>query len=285
MTAVRRPAVAGRFYPGDAATCRRELEGLFGDEAVPAGPGAIVPHAGWVFSGSTAALGISAVAGASPETVVVFGAAHGSDQSIGSVYRGRAWGSLLGEILLDAELIEAVAGQAGIVAAERPHAREHSIEVQVPLIQWRMPAARLVPIVVQPMDGAAEVGAACVAAAERLGRRVGFLGSTDLTHYGPAFGFEPAGSGEEGLRWAKEVNDRRLVALIKALDADGVVRESRRNRNACGGGAVAATIGAMRVLGATEYVELRHTTSAEVRGMGDSENAVGYEAGVFQRPA
>jgi hypothetical protein len=85
------------------------------------------------------------------------------------------------------------------------------------------------------------------------------------------------------VRWAKEVNDRRFVDLIKALDAEAVVPEAATNHNACGAGAVAAVIAAAREFGAGGYTELEHRTSAE-REAGEGGrpvNSVGYEAGVF----
>jgi MEMO1 family protein len=166
------------------------------------------------------------------------------------------------------------------------HFSEHSIEVQLPIIQYLMPDVRIVPINVPPGPHAAEVGRFCGRAARESGLSVAFLGSTDLTHYGPVFGFTPQGYGDGGIRWAKDANDRRFVSLIESLAAEAVVSEAATHQNACGPGAVAATIGAMRELGATKYLELRHTCSAEVEDLGNRDplNSVGYEAGVFLYP-
>jgi len=285
MASERQPAVAGRFYPGTSAACEHALDELVQGLETRAAIGAIVPHAGWVYSGRTAARGIAAVSDARPETVVIFGAVHVLDMNDASVFAEGSWATPVGSVEIDGELGRRVA-QAGVVANDpRAHRGEHSIEVEVPLIQRLVGSVAILPVMVRPGPRAAEVGVVCAEAAMALGRGVVFVGSTDLTHYGPAFGFEPHGQGEEGIRWAKEVNDRRFIRLIEDLDADGVVPEAAANYNACGAGAVAATIAAARVAGAETYTELEHITSAD-HGLAEglpALNSVGYEAGVFEQ--
>lgn len=284
MSMVRHPAVAGRFYPASAQECTRLLDQMIRPVKLERFPlGAIVPHAGWVFSGPTAALGIQAVALAQPETIAIFGAVHTLDLNSASLYAAGSWDTPLGPLQVDENLAERVARHPEITVDPAAHRHEHSIEVQLPLIRRLVGDVQILPISVRPGPAAPDIGRVCAAEVVDSGRRVVFLGSTDLTHYGPAFGYEPHGSGEAGVRWAKEVNDRRFVDLVAALDAEAVVAEAAANHSACGAGAVAATIGAARELGADTYIELEHTTSAEVeagRGPG-AVNSVGYEAGVF----
>jgi AmmeMemoRadiSam system protein B len=283
MATMREPAVAGRFYPGDAGECERTADELLNGAEVRSGSGAIVPHAGWVYSGSTAALGIAGVAGSSPETVVLFGAAHVRGRNEASLYAAGTWRTPVGTMHVDEEFAGLVARCRHVAIDYDTHENEHSIEVQLPLVQRVLPMVKILPIVVRPGPWAEEVGRCCARVAKELGRRVVFIGSTDLTHYGPAYGFEPYGRGEDGIRWAKEVNDRRLIRLVEKLDAAAVVPEAMTNRNACGAGAVAATVAAMLESGPVRYQELRHTTSAEVeleRGV-RAVNSVGYEAGIF----
>jgi AmmeMemoRadiSam system protein B len=285
MMATRRPAaVAGRFYPGSAGGCREELDRLLSGIETSSALGAVVPHAGWMYSGRTAARGIAGVADRQPETVVIFGAVHVLDMNDASLFPRGTWTTPLGAICIDDELAAQVARTDLVAEDTAPHRNEHSIEVQIPLVQRLMSDAAILPVMVRPGSMAADVGAACAEATQELGRRVVFLGSTDLTHYGPMFGFEPHGHGEKGVRWAKEVNDRRFVKLIQEMDPHGVVPEARANHNACGAGAVAAVMSAARVAGATRYTELEHTTSAD-RDLAEGipvYNSVGYEAGVFE---
>lgn len=284
MAAVRPVVFANHFYPGDPNICEQTVASLFASvSAVPAAVGGVVPHAGWYYSGEVAARTIAGIAGYQPETVVIFGAVHVPDFHRSSLYAAGLWETPLGPMAVDAELAERIANHPDITIAPGAHRHEHSIEVELPLLRDRLPDVRIVPLMVRPGPWAPEIGRVCAEATLELGRRVVFLASTDLTHYGPSFGFEPRGHGEEGIRWAKEVNDRRLIALIAAGDAKEVVPEATLHHNACGPGAVAALLGAMEGLGLSKYVELCHTTSAEreQREGRRTLDSVGYEAGIF----
>jgi MEMO1 family protein len=283
VTVERSPAVAGKFYPAGADVCGRMADDLVGGVKTPAAVGAVVPHAGWVYSGAAAALSWAGIAAAKPATVVIFGAMNGLDRNAGSLFASGSWQTPLGAVAVDDELARLFLRCRYVREAPDAHASEHSIEVQLPLLKRLLPDVRIVPLSVQPGSLATEIGRACAAECLDRGRSVAFVASTDLTHYGPAFGFEPMGRGRAGIRWAKEVNDRRMVKLIMEMNADAIVPEAAANRNACGSGAVAAIVSAMRELGGVKYQELLHTCSAEVRGFEDPNevNSVGYEAGVF----
>jgi len=284
MSGTRQPAFAGRFYPAGREDCLRMLDAMIEAVELDRQPiGAVVPHAGWIYSGPTAALGFSAVKHAVPETVVLFGAVHVLDANNATVYADEAWETPLGRVEVDIELAEHIGKQRHIVVDSRPHRNEHSIEVQLPLIQQILGDVKVLPISVRPGPLAPEIGRSVARAVAELGRRVVFVASTDLTHYGPVFGFEPHGHGVEGVQWAKDVNDRRFVKLLEELNAEAVVPEAATNHNSCGSGAVAAVIAACREAGADEYTELRHSTSAdrELLAGGFPVNSVGYEAGVF----
>jgi AmmeMemoRadiSam system protein B len=287
MMARREAVFAGRFYPGEPDRCAAMVDELLSGLPQWSGIAAIVPHAGWIYSGRTAARGIMGIDGSAPQSVVMFGAVHVPTWHAANVFPAGVWDTPLGPVEIDEELAERLARQAHLAADPAAHRNEHSIEVELPLVRRVLPTAKIVPIMVRPGPDADEIGRTCAREAITLGRSVAFVGSTDLTHYGPAFDFEPHGRGAPGLRWAKEVNDRRMIGLLQALDCRRVVPEAAVNRNACGAGAIAATIAAALATGADRYQELEHTTSADVEGAAAlrSGNAVGYEAGVFLRPA
>ncbi len=295
---VRTPAVAGQFYPQSTQQCRAEVEQCLsradsaGSPPVPAGfeaVGGIAPHAGWICSGAVAGEVIRVLASSGRpdrpvETFVVFGAAHQRMATPAAVYDRGAWETPLGQVAVDEELAERVVRAApGMSANVEVHQFEHSIEVEVPFIQYLAPAARILPILVPPSHVAVEVGRVAAQAAGALGRGVVFLGSTDLTHYGPRYRFTPMGCGANALRWAKEVNDRRLLDLVEALKSDQVVPEALEHYNACGSGAVAAAMEASKVMGADRAQILRHTTSNEVAQgrFGEMADAVGYAGVIF----
>ena len=91
MATIRRAVCAGRFYPGSEGACRDMLDEMLAGVSSPKGRGAIVPHAGWVYSGRTAALAWAGIAAAEPETVVIFGVAHGRGRHAASIFAAWAW--------------------------------------------------------------------------------------------------------------------------------------------------------------------------------------------------
>ena len=147
-----------------------------------------------------------------------------------------------------------------------------------------MPDSKFLPILVPPVETAVEIGDAVAGTVAAYGSNAVFVGSTDLTHYGPGYGMTSHGQGPEGIAWAKEVNDRRMIDLMVNLEADGVVPEASEHGNACGAGAIAATIAAVKHLGATRGVLLAHTSSAEVMRSPGAQDAVGYAGVVFVAP-
>ena len=179
-----------------------------------------------------------------------------------AVYARGRWATPLGEIEVDEHLAVAVleTGSDLVVDAPEMHAGEHSAEVQVPFIQYLFPEARIVPVLIPPGETAVLVGEVIGQVVSAVQRPVAVVGTTDLTHYGQRYGFAPAGTGERALEWVR-ANDRRVIDLILAMRAEEIAPETAGHYNACGGGAVAATIAAARVLGARKGHLLEYTTS------------------------
>jgi len=287
---VRRAVVAGQFYPTSRAECVRMIEESLPDrlpndlpEQIVAG---IVPHAGWVYSGPTAAKVFAAVhARSAPRTFVLFSAVHRWGALQAAVYADGAWATPLGEAKVDSDLAQMVLkeGAGRLVDAPEAHAGEHSVEVQVPFLQYLFPQALILPIMVPPDEQAVHVGEAVGRAVAGIGKDVAVIGTTDLTHYGATYyNFAPAGTGEEALEWAC-ANDERVIDLMLRMEAEKIVPEATAHHNACGGGAVAATVAAARALGARRGVLLEHTTSHRGMPRGLAADFVGYAAVVFCR--
>jgi len=289
---VREPVVAGRFYPATREECLRHIAALLPKAPFEGGPArpvaGIVPHAGWFFSGETALAVLGAIsAKRTPKTFVIFGAVHTGGAQRNAVFPSGGWQTPLGLAQIDERLAgEILARGTGLVADDpQAHEDEHSIEVQVPLIQHLVPEAKIVPISVLPDEKAAAVGRLVGEVIRSLDADAVCLGSTDLTHYGSPYGFTPMGRGEAGVRWMRQENDRRMLDLMCRLDAEAVVAEARTHSNACGPGAVAATLAAARELGAARGHVVQYTTSYDVMrertGRTDAEAAVGYGGVVF----
>jgi AmmeMemoRadiSam system protein B len=288
---VRKPAVAGQFYGGTQAQCAAEIEdclpqGPIGQELPDPIVAGIVPHAGWIFSGRLAASVFAAVkqVNGPVDTFVIFGAAHRYFDGKAVVYPEGAWRTPLGEIAIDTEVAQWLV-EAGGELDPRAHAGEHSIEVQVPFIQFLFPQAKIVPVIVPVMGFDQSFGAR---AGERVradvGKKVVFIGSTDLTHYGPRYGFCPEGAGPDAIRWAREVNDVEFITMALEMDDSKLVQSAMEKGNACGPAAVAATIAAARAMGAIRGVLLGHTTSSDImeeKFGRSSEESVGYAAIVY----
>jgi len=291
----RKPAVAGQFYSDDKRTCLREVRMCIEERDLPTKlpptiVAGIVPHAGWTFSGDVAAMVFNAIRTVHEQvdTFIIFGAVHYPCGKYAAVYGTGAWQTPLGDVAID----EAVA--AAIVEScpnakenEGAHQFEHSIEVQVPFVQHLFPQAKIVPIMVSPAEFAAalghEVGEVIISKLNG-GKKIVCIGSTDLTHYGPRYGFDPMGTGEAAIKWAKDVNDKEFIDYALAMNAEKILLTALQNQNACGAGAAAATVTVAKQLGKTQGYLLAHTHSNEVmeRRFGQSsEESVGYAGIVF----
>lgn len=279
---------AGSFYPADEPSCRQQIEECLGDYRPLAEPEhivcGIVPHAGWMFSGPTAAKVFKSVKEkGSPETFLIFGAVH--VWGIGnkaSMFAEGVWQTPCGTIAIDEALAEAILQSASdnVISDASAHSREHSIEVQIPFIQYLFPETKILPIMVAPEKYAAELGQQIGKVLTEQEKSVFVLGSTDLTHYGPSFGFTPYGIGQESLASMKE-NDRKIIDLATGMQAEEVIVEAERHRNACGAGAIAATVAAAKELGATQGYLLEHTTSQDIMPDRPASDFVGYAGIIF----
>jgi hypothetical protein len=272
----RSPIVAGTFYESAPGACRKAVEEMLAaapdPESLPSRRlGGLAPHAGWICSGQIAATTFKALQD------------QPTAQTIVLLDRG-VWATPLGDLEVDEQLAEQVLQQCHHVRADpAAHANEHSLEVQAPFIQVLWPDAKILPLMAPASPVAANIGSELGAVLAQHDPAPLVIGSTDLTHYGPRYGVTPAGVGPQGIEWARE-NDRRLLELIEDLKDEQVVHETSEHLNACGAGAVAATIAACKALGAEKGIVLKHTNSHEVLKdvyPGESADAVGYASVVF----
>ena len=287
----RNPIVAGQFYPQKYNICVGEIEECIHEKTLPAElpkpiVAGIVPHAGWVFSGSLAAMVFSAIKKQNEkvDTFIIFGAAHSYYKEVPAVYDKGAWISPIGQVAIDEELAEEVLKNKIAVGDCSAHKYEHSIEVQIPFIQHMFPSAKILPILTPTEASAIDLGKSIGNIIAKSDKKIICIGSTDLTHYGPRYGFEPAGEGIEAFRWSSQVNDQEFINCALRLDGKAVLATAEKNLNACGAGAAAATVEAAKKQNKNEGQLLAHTTSNEVmqKKMNEtSDDSVGYAAIVF----
>jgi len=282
---IRYPDFAGSWYPAGDEECLRAIRDfLEHDEAVPesGGPwrGGVVPHAGWFFSGRAAARVFSRIsrAGNPPDVVIVFGG-HLGPRHPHQLMADGAWRTPFGDLRV-AEWLAGSLQKAYPFEVETPsrHRPDNTIELQMPFIKHFWPESEVLGIQVAARQEALDIARKAVEETKTRGRNPVFIGSTDLTHYGPNYGFTPKGCGPEAVRWVKEDNDRKAVECILALDPEALIREAQRNRNVCCPGAAAAALSAGRALGADRGALVEYYTSYDMR---PDESFVGYAGAVF----
>lgn len=281
---IRRATLAGSWYDGDERGCRRTIGEYLKTARAVASPevrriGGIVPHAGWYFSGQIACNVIHCLkTDADPDVVVVFGT-HLAPTHPNLIMTEGEWETPLGNLEVDGDFAAELAKGFNFVVQEPASAqRDNTIEVQLPFVKYFFPNARLVPVSVAPSKDAPRIGEKAAAIALDSGKKIRVIGSTDLTHYGPNYMFVTHGMGEESVRWVKEKNDKRIVDMMMALDAESIVQEGLRHDNSCCPGAAAAAIAAGKKLGAVKAELLVYTTSYDVR---PDASFVGYAGIVF----
>lgn len=289
----RYPAVAGSFYPEGEALIEM-LEKFFRDlgehgseRRITAG---VVPHAGYIFSGYTASRTFKAIyEDGLPETFVVIGPDHTGLGSPIAVYPGGKWLTPLGEIEVDPEMAKAIAKLSGIADLdELAHKYEHSIEVQLPFIQYLAERAekevRIVPISlgIHDEEVVEDLGKAIYEAAKKLGRDIVVIASTDFMHYGPAYGYVPFRARADELPHRVKEWDFRVIQKILDFDVKGMFDEIRKmGHTLCGPGGVGTAVVYSRLAGALEAELLHYTTSFEVSRSTDA--IVGYASMVFRK--
>jgi hypothetical protein len=276
---VRPAAFAGQFYPADPAVLRAALEGFLRD-AVPArvdGPVAlVVPHAGYIYSGQIAADAYRQAAEAPVETVVILGTNHtsGTFRRV-SVYDGEGYRTPLGVARVDRDLAAALVKEGGAVFDSSLHAREHSVEVQVPFVQHVFPGAAIVPVVVGAADPESCRRFGRALGALSTGRRVLIVASSDLSHYPER-------------RVAADV-DRRTLEAIAGMKAEVLAELEARSAGlegrgvatcACGEGPIRVAIEAARARGALRGTVVSYANSGDT-AIGDPGRVVGYGSVAF----
>jgi hypothetical protein len=157
---------------------------------------------------------------------------------------------------------------------------DNTIEVQLPFVKHFFPTAAIVPVGVPPSALAQTMGTTAVDVASKLGLVIKVIGSTDMTHYGPNYGFTPGGAGEAAHDWVKQTNDPKAIKAMVSMDADAIVAQGLKNHNLCCAGAAAAAATASKAMGAARGIQLDYTTSYE-KNPGDS--FVGYSGILFEK--
>src|SRR5574338_230186 len=274
---IRPAAVAGSWYPGTRGALEREVDALLSSATVPVlrdVVAVISPHAGMMYSGGVAAHAYRAVSGSAVDTIVLVGPSHYVGFDGVAIYERGGFETPLGVADIDRDVAAALLSASPLIQPlPSAHAREHSLEMQLPFIQ-RVLAAKIVPLVIGYQTKATIIALADALSSALEGKRAMIAASTDLSHY---FSADRA-----------EALDGRVRQFVAGFDAEGLLEEfegypehERGRFVACGGGAAIAAMMAARALGATSAHVLKYAHSGDVSG--DRSAVVGYLAAAFTR--
>jgi MEMO1 family protein len=148
----------------------------------------------------------------------------------------------------------------------------------MPFVRYFFKDARVLAMGVPPHTETLDLAASVVAMARELDLRIVAIGSTDLTHYGPNYGFTSQGTGSKAVAWVRDENDRRVIDAMLRMDPEAVIREGLTHDNACCSGAAAAAISAGKALGAKKADQLIYATSYD---KSPGHSFVGYAGILF----
>ena len=265
---IRQPAVAGTFYPADQPTIDADLTRLLPARPAVAARAVVVPHAGWMYSGTVAGETYAHVT--VPRLAVLLGPNHTGLGAPGAVMREGAWRYPGGTVPVARELASALLAATDALEEDvAAHLREHALEVQLPFLQHRQPELAIVPITLGRTDPGF-----CRAVGEAIGRVAGgwpepvlVVDSTDLNHYES--------------QAVSNRKDRLAIDAIRALDPDGLWRTVRSHDiSMCGIAPTQALLWAVPALGVRATRLVRYQTSGDVSG--DLARVVGYAGIVLE---
>ncbi len=264
---IREAVVAGQFYPGSASQLKQTIQGLVDQKADREDViGLISPHAGYPYSGAVAGATISRIK--FKDTFIIIGPSHTGMGKPFSIITEGIWKTPLGEVEIDSELGRRLLAASSYLEEDSiAHQFEHSIEVQLPFLQYFQPDIKFVPIVLAHASGDIyqEIGRAIAKTVKDLNKKVVIIASSDMTHY------ESQASVQK--------KDKQAIEAILDLNEDELLkRVEELNISMCGYAPAVSLISAAKELGAKEAELVRYQTSGDTTG--DYSSVVGY-AGII----
>jgi len=266
---IREPAVSGQFYPSDPEELKSMIRGMIDEKAKKEDViGYYAPHAGYVYSGPVVGATVSHVN--FKDICVIMGPSHTSAGVPFSILTEGTWRTPLGDIEIDTELAKAILANAGNLKEDRlAHLQEHSIEVQLPFIQYFRPDIKFVPILLSHTNAAGyrSIGMAIANAIKDSGKEVVIVASGDMNHY-------------ESQK-ITHTKDRQAIESILKLEAGELLeRVHDFNISMCGYGTAACLIYAAKEFGAVKTELAAYQTSGDITH--DFSAVVGYAGILFK---
>jgi AmmeMemoRadiSam system protein B len=279
---MRQPIVDGQFYESDPKQLTKQIESCFkskfGPGSLPSKErkktivGAICPHAGYAYSGPCQAFSYKEIAESKiPDLYILFGLSHDGFESCISI---EDWQTPLGLVKTDKEFGKKLAEICNLNIDELPHQNEHSIEVQLPFLQFinKNEDFKILPIIISPDIDIKYFGKKLSELIKDSKKSVILIASSDFTHYGSNYGFVPF---KDNIKENMYKLDSKAIEYITKLDSNGFLKYiEKTNATICGKYPIAALIETSICLGAKKADLLRYYTSADV--VGKYNNAVEY---------
>ena len=229
---------------------------------------AVVPHAGWFFSGEIAFRTLSLLK--KPiDTVVVVGG-HLPGGAFPLCYTYQQLETPLGVVPVDTEFIAALIENR---TYENENTPDNTVEIQLPMVKYLFPKSKVVALRVGADREAEEIGSEIYAVSKKLKRSTVVIGSTDLTHYGDTYHFTPHGYGQEALSWVKNNNDKSIIDAMTEMNSKEVILLGTKNKAACSSGAAVCALSFAKKSGSTQGRCAFYKTSYDVY---PGESFVGY---------
>jgi AmmeMemoRadiSam system protein B len=270
------------WYPFDGKDCKGEIESYlegWSPSHLPSdvGRGGIVPHAGWYFSGRLAARVFYSLKLKNKIDVVVLYGGHLGPEDFPQIAMEEAWETPFGDIEIHTDFIKLLVQRID-AKKESLASGDNTIEVQLAMVKYFFPQAKLVAIR-SPVSLKAKTLGEEVAKVSRMeGISVLAIGSTDLTHYGPNYGFLKKGTGPASVEWVKKENDKGFIDRALDMDTEGLLLHAQKNNSACSAGAAASAVATCKGLGAEKGILLDYYTSYDVM---PNNSFVGYGGIVY----
>ena len=267
---IRNPAVAGQFYPEASDELRSMINGMVDEKAVKEEViGLILPHAGYIYSGPVAGAVISRIK--FKDTFIIMGPNHTGNGKPLSIMTEGIWETPLGGVEIDSEVGKQVLDASSYLQEDHvAHQYEHSIEVQLPFLQYFKPDIKIVPIVLAYGSGAIykEVGKEIAKAIKEVDKEAVIIVSSDMTHYESQESVQRKDT--QAIEAILDLNEDELLKRVQELDI-----------SMCGYAPAVSLISAAKELGVKEAELVRYQTSGDV--IGDYSSVVGYAGIIIKR--
>lgn len=270
MSILRKRALPAGWYPSDSRAIEERLLQWTHSQVSPhtGAVACVVPHAGWEFSGELAFAGIRSLRNP-VDTVVVVGGHLPPVPSI-LVCSADLFETPLGHLQADHEVVDALSSHFDVADDDRP---DNTVEIHLPIVKYVFGGSKLVYMRVAPTKEAIDIGERLHEASKELSRKIVVIGSTDLTHYGPSYGFSPAGSGAAAVGWVRDVNDKEFLDYLMNLQIRRALEHANKQRSACSSGAAAVAAAFARASGVKDGKLIGRRMSCDLYA---SDSFVGY---------